>query len=305
MFTEVSIQSGEVDRVFLFVLSICVIMFIFITFSMIYFVIRYNRKRHPKAVQIESNTTLEIIWTVIPTILVLAMFYYGWYGFDMLENAPKDAMVIKVRGRMWDWRFTYENGKKTGVLNVPVGKPVKLLMTSQDVVHSFYIPAFRIKKDLVPGMETSLWFQATKEGSYDVLCAEYCGTGHSAMITKVIIMPEQQFKDWYASPVIEEAADEPPGLKLLKEKGCMDCHTTDGNPLNGPSLKGLYGSRIKLIDNAKETEITADEEYLKRAIMEPEVEIVAGYENIEMPSPKNILNDKEVDDIIDYLKELK
>jgi cytochrome c oxidase subunit II len=304
MYSITSISSGEVDRVFLFILLISVILLLAITFCMIYFVIKYDRKKNPRATQIEGNTTLEIIWSVIPTILVLIMFYYGWIGFDVLRNVPKDAMVVKVIGRMWDWKFIYENGKETKLLNVPEGRPVKLLMTSRDVVHSFFIPAFRIKEDVVPGMETYLWFQVNERGSYDILCTEYCGTGHSEMLSRVVVMPEKEFKVWY-SKKIEEVAKDSPGLKLIKEKNCMACHSLDGTSRQGPCLSGIFGTKVKVITQGKERDIVVDDEYLRRSLLDPQADIVAGYNKVIMPCQKDILKDKEVEDIITYLKELK
>ena len=304
LYSTPSISSGEVDNVFIFILTICVILLIIITVTMIYFVIKYDRKRHPKAIQIDGSTKLEIIWTVIPVILVLSMFYYGWEGFKLLRSVPGGAMVVHVTGRMWEWKFIYENGRESKILYVPQDIPVKLLMTSQDVVHSFYVPAFRIKEDTVPGMETYLWFQAKQTGSYDVFCAEYCGTLHSNMITKLVVMPEGEFKKWYGentlTPVTEEA-----GLKLLKEKNCIICHSLDGSLRNGPVLKGIFGKKIKVITDGRERIVTADETYLKTSILDPQADIVSSYDKIPMPQQKGILTDKQVDEIVKYLKELK
>src|SRR5271157_704574 len=170
--------AANVDTAFLYVVGICVILLALVTFFMVFFVIRYGRKRHPHAEQIEGSLPLEIIWTVLPTILVLAMFYFGWSNFSYIRNAPKDAMPVKVKGVMWEWEFEYKNGKHSDVLKVPLGKPVQLVITSADVIHSLYIPAFRIKEDAVPGMNTHMWFNANELGSYDIFCTEYCGTGH-------------------------------------------------------------------------------------------------------------------------------
>ena len=161
------------DNVFLLLLVISVVLLISITFTMIYFVVKYNRKKNPTPENIESHLLLEITWIVIPTLLVLGMFYYGWSGFKFMRTAPEGAMTVKATGRMWSWQFEYDNGIKSGELKVPIGKPVKLLITSQDVLHSLFIPAYRIKEDAVPGMETHLWFLPDKEGEYDLFCSEY------------------------------------------------------------------------------------------------------------------------------------
>jgi cytochrome c oxidase subunit 2 len=164
---------------------------------MIYFVIRYRAKKHPQSANITGSTTLEILWTVIPLILVLMMFFYGWEGFQQMRNVPADAMVVKVTGRMWYWTYTFENGKKSDTLLVlPVGKNVKFELESVDVNHSFYLPAFRTKEDVIPGRTNYMWINTTKEGVYDIMCAEYCGLNHSYMLGKLKIVPEKEYLDW-------------------------------------------------------------------------------------------------------------
>ena len=174
----------QVDLAFYIIIGISLILLIGITAVMIYFVIRYSKKRNPVATQIEGNNKLELIWTVIPTILVLLMFYYGWVGYQPMRDVPDDAMEVKAIGRMWSWTFEYDNGIKSDKLIVPHNKPVKLNLVSTDVVHSLYIPAFRIKEDVTPGINNYMWFKAQELGSYDVFCAQYCGTRHAYMITK-------------------------------------------------------------------------------------------------------------------------
>jgi len=303
MFSNVSLSAEKVDNVFLFILSICIFLLILITGCMIYFVIKYNRKRHPVPVNIEGNITLEIIWTIIPTILVLAMFFYGWSGYTFLRTVPKGAMVVNVTARMWSWSFEYENGKKSDVLNVSVGKPVKLLLYSKDVIHGFYVPAFRIQQDIVPGMETYVWFQATKEGSYDILCSQFCGYKHSAMLSKVNVMSEKDFAKWYENKTDVSVSS---GFEILKENGCLTCHGTDGAIATlGPTFKGLFNSNVTVITNGKKREIKADEEYIRTSILDPDIDLVSGFENIKMPSGKNMFKKEELDEIIKYLKELK
>lgn len=305
MYSDFSTLSNQVDNILLFVLSISVILLVGITFCMIYFVIKYNKKRHPEAVKIPDNIKLEITWTVIPTILVLLMFYYGWEGFRAMRTVPPGSMVINVIGRMWNWTFQYDNGKETNILYVPVNKPVKLVMTSRDVVHSLYIPAFRIKADTVPGMQTYEWFQANKEETYDIMCAEYCGTSHSAMITKLIVMSENDFNKWYKSDIPPEVTEAHPGEKILMEKACMTCHSRDGTVLVGPTFKGIYGKKIKVMTDGNYRKILVDEDYLRRSIIDPQADIVLDYEGTKMPPAKEMLTDKEINDIVNYIKELK
>lgn len=301
-------STSAADNVFLFILVISLVLLAGITFTMIYFVVKYNRKKNTVPVNIESNLLLEITWTVIPTILVLAMFYYGWSGFRFMRAVPDDAMTVKAAGRMWSWQFTYENGKQSGELRVPLGRAIKLIITSEDVLHSLFIPAFRIKQDAVPEMETFLWFLPDKTGEYDLFCTEYCGVKHSSMVSKVIVMAVEDFQAWHESR--EKAGEgeiETPGqqgAKLLEEKGCLGCHTTDGRIEVGPSFKGLFGRKATVIRSGKERELVADEEYVKTSILYPDADIVKGFANI-MPAQQGNLSESEVNEIIIYLKGLK
>ena len=186
-----------VDFVMLYIVGISVVLLLGITAVMIYFVFKYNRKKGHKPVDIHGNIWLEIVWIVVPTILVLSMFYFGYTGFRDIRIIPDDSFEIDVTARMWAWEFNYENGIRTDTLYVPVKQPVKLNMRSADVTHSLYIPAFRIKEDVVPGKVTYLAFTAERLGDYAIACAEYCGLNHSMMYTKVVVMPENEFEQWY------------------------------------------------------------------------------------------------------------
>lgn len=197
MLSNASNFIKEVDGVFLFILGVSVLLLILITFLMVYFVIKYTRKKNLTPKNIKGNTTLEIIWTVIPTILVVGMFYYGWYGYKKMTAAPKDAFEINVTGKMWAWEFTYPNGLKTDTLVVPINKPIKLNLQSIDVNHSFFIPAFRIKRDVIPNKNNYLWFIAEEVGVYDIACAEYCGLRHSYMYSKLYAIHQNEFDEWY------------------------------------------------------------------------------------------------------------
>jgi cytochrome c oxidase subunit 2 len=200
----------SVDGVFLLSIIISVFFLVLITALMIYFVIKYNRKRNPKAVNVHSNTLLEVTWTVIPTILVLILFWYGWVGYKEMVDIPEDAMTVEVTAQMWQWQFKYETGKVTDSLYVPVNRAVKLMLYSNDVNHSFFIPAFRVKKDVYPGTERTTWFRANDVGEYDIACAEYCGLNHSYMYSKIFVITETEFKNWLYGVSDED-------LKLLEE----------------------------------------------------------------------------------------
>jgi cytochrome c oxidase subunit 2 len=297
--------SGEVvNQVFFYILGITVFLLALITFLMVYFVIRYDRKRSPQPAEIKENTWLEIIWTVVPTLLVLTMFYYGLTGFNFLKRAPQDAMKVKVIARQWSWLFEYENGLRSPELKVPVGKPIKLQLTSQDVIHSFYAPAFRIKQDVVPGMVNSLWFQPTEVGEFDVLCSQYCGLQHAKMLTKIVVLPEEEFKKWYQTGQEMQAKLPSSGTQLFQERGCKACHSIDGTPGLGPTLKGLFGKTVTVLTDGKERKLVADEAYLRKSILEPNADVAVGFPPI-MPSQKGLLTDQEIDALISYLKGLK
>jgi cytochrome c oxidase subunit 2 len=292
--------SGSVDSVFLFITVISVVLLVGITGVMVYFAVKYNRKKNPTPSDIEGNLFLEVLWTVIPTLLVLAIFYYGWEGFKLMRKAPPDAMPVKVTARQFSWSFEYENGKKSDVLLVPLKKPVKLTITSADVIHSLFIPAFRVKEDAVPGMETYLWFLPDEVGTYDLFCTEYCGEGHAAMITKVQVVPEAEFKEWYGAEARETEIDK--GLRLLQERGCLGCHSTDGTKKIGPTFKGLFGSRVTVVTAGKTRTVTADEAYISKSVLDPGADVVKDYPPV---MPRVEVNQEELEAIIAYLKELK
>jgi cytochrome c oxidase subunit 2 len=311
--------TNPADSVFFFILGISLTLLFLNTAVMIYFVVRYSKRRNPNPEDVKENVTLEIIWTVVPTILVMAIFFVGWKGFQYMRTAPPDAMIVKVVAREWSWTFDYENGKETNVLKVPVQRPIKLLITSADVLHSLFIPAYRIKEDCVPGMETHLWFLPDQLGSYDLFCTEYCGVGHSDMITKVEVMPQKDFEAWYSQGTntsdtgVKKAAAgretravpaSHEGAKLIQVKGCVACHSTDGTPKIGPTLKGVFGKKETVIRDGKEREITVDEPFIKQTLLHPELDRVKGFPPI-MPSQQGQLTDKEIHEIIEYLKSLK
>ena len=320
-----------VNNVFYFILAISIVLLLLITFLMVFFVIKYHRSRNKEPQNIEGNTWLEITWTVIPTLLVLSMFYYGWIGYKLMKDVPEDAMAINVTGRMWSWLFEYENGVETDTLYVPLNKPIRVNLKSQDVLHSFYIPAFRVKHDIVPGNEQGyIWFLPNDLGSYDVLCAEYCGQLHAYMTTKIIVLPESEFQDWLLEKTLaqpgadstatanmmqkaaatqagatqlESKKEVPRGFALLNDKGCIACHTLDGTPMVASSLKGIFGKKQIVITNGRERRITIDDAYFKKSILEPGADIVKGYDPI-MPEADGI-TDEEIQAMIDYIKALK
>ena len=290
-----------VDFSLYLILSISVFFLVTITAVMIYFLFRYSKKNNPVATNIEGSHTLEIIWTVIPTILVLIMFWYGWTGYRPMLTAPDDAMEIEAVGQMWKWTFNYENGKSSDSLVIPIDRPIKLNLVSKDVLHSLYIPAFRIKQDVVPGKELSMWFIGQKLGKFDILCAEYCGQLHSYMLSSVSVVEETKYEEWLVST--PDTSNEHPGYTLMKKNACLSCHTQDGTRLVGPSFKGLLGKTETIIIDGKDKEITVDADYIRNKIKNPTNSLVKTYQSGLMPVLP--LTDDEINLMVDYISGIK
>ncbi len=294
--------QDAVDPVFWFILGISAVMLIGITVVMIYFVIRYRRSRCPEPTsQNDGNLTLEVIWIVVPTIIVMAMFYYGWAAYLDLRNVPPDAMEVTATARMWSWDFEYDNGKHSDRLFVPAGKPVKVKLLSVDVLHSFFVPAFRVKRDTVPGMENQVWFVAKEEGSYDIFCAEYCGTGHADMITTVEAVAPAKFEEWLAG--MDGSKETEKGRSLLAQHGCLGCHSLDGSKLVGPTFKGIGDRQVTVISDGKEQAIASDRDYVSRSITAPGAAVVKGYPPV-MPSYEGKVPEQDLEEMVDYLMQI-
>ncbi|WP_430934453.1 cytochrome c oxidase subunit II [Saccharicrinis sp. 156] len=300
----------QVDSTFVFIFGISLFFLLGITIVMVYYIIRYRKSKNAVATQIEGNNTLEVVWTVIPTILVVIMFYYGWSGWRFQKDAPEDAIPIKTIARMWSFSFQYENGKITDTLFVPKNKAVKLDLIAQDVLHSLYIPAFRLKQDMVPGKEDIVWFESGKEGEYEIFCAEYCGLRHSYMKSVVIVMPQKEFEEWNKvdsaaiANINPETAMRIAAQGILRKYGCNACHTSDGSKLVGPSYKNILGRSRIVIKDGQEIEIQADEDYIRRSIYDPNVEVVKGYDKGLMISYKDQVSEDEIKQLIQYFESL-
>lgn len=297
--------AEAVDNAFIFIFVISFVFTFAITAFMIYILIRYSRKKVKNPQQFSGSTKLEILWTVIPLIIVLGMFYYGWVGFTPMRNVPADAMKIKVIGRMWTWEFDYGNGKVSKDLVVPLNRNIKLDLYSEDVNHGLFIPAFRVKEDVVPGYDNFLWFRPILKGTFDVYCSEYCGLDHSGMYAKAIVMDSLDYEKWLAELPVTGIVPDLPGLAVLKNNGCIACHSLDGSKVVGPTFKGLYGSKRTILTDQGETVIDAYDDYIKVSILEPNSELVKGYNKGLMQSYKDILSGDDIDKIIEYLKTLE
>lgn len=307
--TQASNFVKGVDTTFLIILGFSFFFLIFLTILMLVFIYKYNRKRNPKATQIEGSTTLEIVWTVIPLLLTLLMFYFGWAGYKPMTKVPDEAMEVTVYGRMWNFMFEYENGKRTDTLYLPKNQPVKLNLVAMDVLHSLYIPAFRVKQDMVPGKENNfMWFEPQKEGTYELFCAEYCGLQHSYMYSYVKVIEDTAFQSWMVdtTQVVAENLESPTatGRRIMQNIGCFACHTTDGNKLVGPSFKGIWGEEVTVTTGGEKRQVVVDEEYIRRSIYDPNADIVDGYNKGLMLSYEGQLSEEDVENIIEYLKTL-
>ena len=300
---QASTVAPDVDNLFYFIYWINVIFTILVVGLMVWFMWRYrHRKGNEGGHHSGHNNALEVTWTVIPTIIVGVIYYWGFKGFLNEVVEPPGAMQIKAVGQMWKWQFVYPNGGVSDELHVPLNKPVRMVLESQDVIHALFIPAFRVKKDVVPGRYNRMWFQATKAGTYDIFCADYCGIGHSIMHTTAVVDDDAHFATF-----LEDAANPlkgrtyiDGGKRLYQMFGCSGCHSVNGERGNGPSWKDVYGSNVPLEGGAT---VLADDAYVRESVEDPGAKIVQGFSNI-MPSFKGRLNDDEIKAITWYLKSI-
>jgi cytochrome c oxidase subunit 2 len=308
--TDASNFVAGTDLAFYIIIGISALFFVSIMVVMLWFVYRYDKKRNPTPTEIHGNNKLEILWTVIPTLLALLMFYYGWTAWYPIRNAPDNALEIRAVARMWSFTYEYPNGKTSNDLKVPVGRPVKINLVAQDVLHSVFIPAFRIKQDAVPGKDNFVWFISGKEGTYDLFCTEYCGVRHSYMYSEVKVMPQAGFDKWF-NDLSDVAVTSGPGAdpvaagkKLIESKGCIACHSLDGSKIVGPSFKGIYGKEDIVLAGGVEKKIKVDDEYIKRSIVDPNAEVLKGFQAGQMISYKTELNDEQIKAITEFIKSL-
>lgn len=300
---EASTVAHEVDWLFNFILGITAFFCLLIFAGMVVFCIKYrHRPGHQGGEAPGHSTGLELTWTIIPLIIVLVVFFYGFRGFLDMSVVPPNSYEIIVQSKMWNWAFQYPNGTVTSELHVPKDRPIRLVLTSDDVIHSFYVPAFRTQKMSVPGRYNRAWFQATELGEFPIYCAQYCGTSHSKMLSKVVVEEPTQFDRWLeeaSNP--EKQTDFKPwkaGEDIYKSRGCIQCHTIDGTHSTGPTWKDMFGSQVPLSDG---TTVVADENYVRDSVLYPTKQIVKGYQAV-MPSYLGGLKDKQIDWVIAYMK---
>jgi cytochrome c oxidase subunit 2 len=297
---QASSIAGSVDQLYFFLTAVT-LFFTFLIFAIIfYFMIKYRRRspdERPKA--IEGSFPLEVLWTAIPTVIVALIFVWGSLLYFRNSEPPKGAMEIFVTGKQWMWKVEHPEGQREiNEVHVPLGRPVKLTMTSEDVIHDFFVPAFRVKKDVLPGRYTSLWFEATKVGTFHLFCAQYCGAFHAGMIGSIVVQEPDEFEHWLSGGAPGESMEQA-GEKVFLASGCSTCHTPDGAGL-GPSLLGVYGHSVKLTTG--ET-VTADDAYMRESILLPKAKIVQGYSPI-MPSFQGQMTEEQLNNVLAYLRAL-
>jgi cytochrome c oxidase subunit 2 len=329
--------AGDLDMLYIGITLMSIFFFVLVMGLIGLFVVKYRHREGHKATYIEGNIPLEVFWTAIPTVLVIGLFVWGWMVYKDMTYSPADALEIRVVGKQWAWKFQYDDGRTTdNEVFVPVNRPVRLVMSSQDVLHGFFVPDFRVKKDVVPGMYSYLSFEATVPGEHQVFCTEYCGGSHSGMLAKLYALTESQWKlfergkTWEqiqaltssgqlneALAKLEEEGDSlvvsqqaaprrlaglaAKGKHLSESKGCISCHSVSGPQGIGPSYKGLFGAKRTLSDGS---EVVADENYLRESIEVPHAKIVKGFSPM-MPTYLGQLGEEDINALIAYIKSLK
>lgn len=300
---QASTMAPFTDRLYDFIFWISVVLLTVTIAFMVYFAIKYHEKKSTGEVPyIHGHALFEWGASIFLSIIFLVIFFWGLIGFNKFHTFPEGAYEITAIGRQWMWNFQYANGKTTtNELYVPKGVPVKLILASADVIHDFYVPNFRLKHDVVPGRYNRMWFEATELGSHDIFCTKYCGTSHSNMIGKVIVLEPEQFKIWLRGGDPAKVNLVQVGKDLFEKRNCVACHTTNGMSKNGPSLKGLFGKRVIL---ANGDSVNADEDYVRKSIESPGTQIVKGFAPI-MPTYQGLLKEEDLNALVTYIKSLK
>jgi cytochrome c oxidase subunit 2 len=300
-----SAYANDVDVLYMFLVWLSVFFFALIVFLTVYLAWKYRRRKEGVLTpNIAHNLTLELLWSIVPLIIVMGIFFWGFNDYVRASVAPNDAIEVHVTAKKWLWAFEYADGTRTiGNLHVPVNRPVKLILTSEDVLHDFYIPSMRQKTDVIPGRFVDLTFTPTVPGRHQVFCAEYCGKSHSDMMANLFVDSPEVYEKWLleGDPELQTMPPVEVGKLVYENKGCNSCHSIDGSKNTGPSFKGLYGRVEKFTDGST---VTVDDNYITESINNPQARIVAGYEPV-MPTFQGLLRLPEMRGIIAYIKELK
>ena len=298
---QASTIAEDVDLLYYVLLGLSAFATVAIVGVLIFFIIRY-RRRHADEIGHREHAAewLETAWTIVPAVIFLGLFFWGAVVYFDNYRVPADAERYYVVGKQWMWKYQHPSGnREINDLHVPVGRPIELVITSEDVIHSFYVPAFRVKRDAVPGRYSTAWFEATKTGTYDIFCAEYCGAEHSLMIGKIHVMEPADYEAWL------EGKDDgrslvATGEQLFQEKACNTCHQPDSSA-RAPILNGLYGAEVALLNGDR---VTADDNYIRESILNPTAKVVSGYQPI-MPTYKGQLTEEELLELMSYIKSLE
>jgi cytochrome c oxidase subunit II len=296
---QASTMASRVDDFYYFLIAVSLVFGLLIAGAVIYFAVKYRRRSDAdRPAEIHGSLALELAWTLIPFGLAMVMFAWSANLYLQMVRPPDDALPIFVVGKQWMWKLQHLEGRREiNQLHVPVGRPIKLIMTSEDVIHSFYVPAFRMKQDVVPGRYTSTWFEATQVGTYHLFCAEYCGTEHSGMIGSIVVMEQADYQNWLSGDGGQISLPTA-GQALFTQLGCASCHAA-GSTSRGPALAGLFGKKVQL--SSGET-VVADETYLRESIVNPQAKLVAGYQPI-MPTFQGLVSEEGLVQLLAYIKQ--
>lgn len=297
--TAASVHARYEDWLFIFLTVVSVAMTVVIFGAVAFFAMKYRRRHGREATQIEGSLLLEVAWSVIPLGIMMLMFAGGAVLYFSMRTPPRDAAQVYVVAKQWMWKLQHMDGpREINQLHVPVGRDIELIMTSQDVIHSFFVPAFRIKMDVLPGRYTTLWFHATRPGTYHLFCAQFCGTMHSGMVGEVIVMDPNDYQAWLTNGAPSGTLAQS-GLTLFQQLGCNTCHNMDAQG-RGPVLTGVFGNPVQLEDGRT---VIADENYVRESILAPGAKIVSGFKNI-MPPFQGQVNEEELNELIAYIRSL-
>jgi cytochrome c oxidase subunit 2 len=291
-----STMAGNVDALFIFLLIVSGMMTLLIFAALVIFAARYRHRKGVLAEQIQGSIPLEVTWSIIPLGVFMVIFAWGAVVYFKERTPPRDASEVYVVAKQWMWKLQHAEGQREiNSLHIPVGRDVKLIMTSQDVIHSFYVPAFRQKQDVLPGRYTVTWFHPTKAGTYHLFCAEYCGTQHSGMIGDIVVMEPAQYEAWMSGGNTGPLSAS--GEKIFAELGCATCHRSDTQG-RGPNLQGLFGRPVQLQDGRI---VNADENYIRESILDPGAKIVNGFKPV-MPTFQGLVSEEQLNALVAYVK---
>jgi cytochrome c oxidase subunit 2 len=294
-------MAGRVDALYFFLLALSAFFVILIATLIVVFGIRYRRRAHSEVgAKVVPALSLELAWTIIPLGLGMILFFWGANVYFAQAQPPAETLDVYVTGKQWMWKFQHLDGQREiNELHVPAGRAVRVTGTSEDVIHSLFIPAFRVKADVLPGRYTTIWFNATKPGRYHIFCAEYCGTKHSGMIGTVVVMEPTEYQAWLSGGAAEGSLSSQ-GEKLFQDLACATCHRSDGQG-RGPNLEGLFGSQVQLTDGTK---VLADEAYVRESILSPTAKVVSGFQPV-MPTFQGLISEEQLIALVEYVKSLK